>query len=142
MLSVITFMAVTFLVLSQRERGAVTTSTDQMTANYAADSAAERAEAELISRMVGLNNDQGLGLIVSTNFINENGFNPAALMTASGYNPTNVNYNHLTAAAGGSSLTGNNALQNMANLMIDPRAPVFVITNRATGGGISATTST
>src|SRR5881394_2951318 len=74
MLSVITFMAVAFLVLSQRERNAVTTTTDQTVARFSADTALERAKVELIAPMLGLTNDQVYDLIVSTNFLNPHGY--------------------------------------------------------------------
>src|SRR5260221_600044 len=56
LLSVITFMAVTFLVVSRRERGAVTTMTDQANATFAADAAVERAKAQLIAAMLAQTN--------------------------------------------------------------------------------------
>jgi hypothetical protein len=122
MLSVITFMAVTFLVLSHRERGSVTTTTDQTSAGFTAESALERAKAEILARIVALTNDQNYDLIVSTNFINYGGFDPGAVDYR-----TNVNYDHL---ANGNPVTGNNALQNLANLFYNPRPPVFIVTNR------------
>jgi hypothetical protein len=122
MLSVITFMAVTFLVLSHRERGSVTTTTDQTSAGFTAESALERAKAEILARIVALTNDQNYDLIVSTNFINYGGFDPGAVDYR-----TNVNYDYL---AGGGQVTGNNALQNLANLFYNPRPPVFIVTNR------------
>jgi hypothetical protein len=123
MLSVITFMAVTFLVLSHRERGSVTTTTDQTSAGFTAETALERAKAEILARIVALTNDQNYDLIVSTNFINYGGFDPGAVDYR-----TNVNYDYL--AGGGGQVTGNNALQNLANLFYNPRPPVFIVTNR------------
>src|SRR3569833_3341641 len=52
MLSIITFMAVTFLVLSQRERSSVSTATDQKIARDASDTAFSRVSAELLTRMI------------------------------------------------------------------------------------------
>src|SRR4051812_3624756 len=46
LLSVITFMAVTFLVITQAERKSVTTSVDQLTAKQAAESAFQMAQIE------------------------------------------------------------------------------------------------
>ena|ERR1041385_8818544 len=91
MLSVITFMAVTFLVLSRRERHAVASMTDQSGARDAAITATERAKAELISRILAFTNDQAVDLIVSTNYNNEDGYDSAALLWAGGYDPTNNN---------------------------------------------------
>jgi hypothetical protein len=124
MLSVITFMTVTFLVLSQRERGQVTTTTDQLTAKQTAESALERAKIELLAPMLAQKNDQLYNLIVSTNFINPRGFDPAAVDYR-----INVNYDY-TAANG--ALTPNQRLQNLANLLYNPRPPVFT-TNRLRG---------
>ena len=45
MLAVVTFMALTFLAISRRERGAVTTTTDSISAQLAADDALAAAEA-------------------------------------------------------------------------------------------------
>src|SRR6185436_12488015 len=101
MLSVITFMAVTFLVLSRRERNAVSTMTDQTMARDAAVSAVDRAELQLIANILAQTNDQAVDLIVSTNYYNANGYDAAAPVTASGYNPTNVNYDHLAAPSFG-----------------------------------------
>ena len=49
LLSVVTFLAVAFLFLSRRERGAVTTQLDMTTARLAAEAATERAKIEVIS---------------------------------------------------------------------------------------------
>ncbi|MEI9963161.1 MAG: hypothetical protein WDM76_19225 [Limisphaerales bacterium] len=51
LLSVITFMAVTFLVISRREKGSVTTVTDTAMARYAADAALANAEAQIIANI-------------------------------------------------------------------------------------------
>ena len=126
MLAVITFMAITFLVLSHRERGAVTTTTDQTTAEFAADSALDRAEIELIAHALAFTNGQDFDLIVSTNFINHYGFDP----TAMDYR-TNVNFDYI-AAAGRPPLTPDEWRQNLTNLLYDPRPPVFV-EDRAAG---------
>src|SRR5215471_9685937 len=76
MLSVITFIAITFLVLSQRERSSVTTATDQKICRMAADSALDRVMAELTTHILLHNNSQDFDLMVSTNYINLAGFNP------------------------------------------------------------------
>src|ERR1035438_7178570 len=49
LLTVITFMAVTFLVVSSSQHGSVTTETEQATARLAADTARERAIAQLLA---------------------------------------------------------------------------------------------
>ena len=125
MLAVITFMATTFLVLSRRERGSVTTNTDQTTARLTADSALERAKVELLGTILGTTNDQKYSLMVPTNFFNPLGFDTAAVDYR-----TNVNYDRTIS---GNPLTVAQFEQNLANLLYNPRPPVFV-TNRATGG--------
>lgn len=121
MLSVITFMTVTFLVLSQRERGAVTTTTDQSTARLAADAALERAKVELLGPMLANHNYQLSGMLVSTNFINPYGYDP----TAVDYR-TNVNFE---VKADGSPLTTAEFQAALKNQLLNPRPPVFM-TNR------------
>jgi len=90
LLSIITFMAITFLVLSQRERGSVSTTTDQMRAKGAADSAIERVKIELLAPMVLYRNPQLYDFLVSTNFINVAGFDPATYVDQNQF--TNVNF--------------------------------------------------
>jgi hypothetical protein len=124
MLSVITFMAIAFLVLSRGERTSVSTATDQSIARLAADNGLERAEVELIAPMLVSGNFSSSGLLVSTNFINPFGFKPGVA------NPTNVSY----VDALGKPLAGAAMLQNLTNLLINPRAPVYIVTNRVTGG--------
>ncbi len=67
LLSVVTFMAVTFLALSRRERGAVATVTDTAGARYAADAALANAEAQIIANALSTTNPYNFGLLVSTN---------------------------------------------------------------------------
>ena len=123
MLSVITFMAIAFLVLSRGERTSVSTATDQSIARLAADNALERVQAELLAPMQASGNYFSSGLLVSTNFINTNGFRTGIS------NPTNVSYVDIN----GKPLTGVDMLQNLNNLIIDPRPPVYITTNRVTG---------
>src|SRR5208282_4090462 len=92
LLAVVTFMALTFLALSRRERGAVTTTTDTASARLAADDALASAEAQIVANILATTNPYNFGLLVSTNYINPLGFDP----TVSGYSPTNVNYDSLT----------------------------------------------
>src|SRR6266567_2439964 len=123
LLSVITFMAVTFLVVSRAQKGAVNTTTDQTTAKLAADAAFERAKAELLAPIMAFTNQSAYGLRVSTNYINPIGFIASGVAYTSF---TNVSYNY----PNGQPLTGKDALQNLGNLLYDPRPPVFVATNR------------
>ena len=127
MLSVITFMAIAFLVLSRGERTSTATATDQAIARLGAENALERAQAELVVPMMASGNPFSSGLLVSTNFINTNGFSrlgpPAAYAS-----PTNVAYTY----RGGAAMKLPDMLQNLTNLLYNPRPPVF-ITNRVTG---------
>jgi hypothetical protein len=129
LLSVTLVMAIAFLAISRRERGSVTTSTDIVTARLAADAALANAQAQIIASILATNAAAySSGLIVSTNFINANGFKNTGAGIA---DPTNVNYVY----ANGNPL--NNVAdfeQNVANLLYLPRPPVFVTTNQQTGG--------
>jgi len=123
LLSVITVMAVTFLVVSRSQHGSVATTTDTTTARLSAESGFEEAKSRLISPILAFTNAMVADLIVSTNFNNPIGF----ISTGPSYaSYTNVNYNY----PNGNFLTGNDFLQNLENLLYLPRAPVFVLTNR------------
>src|SRR6266404_6357187 len=123
LISVITFMAVTFLVVSRAQKGAVSTTTDQTTAKLANDAAFERAKAELLAPIMAFTNPAGYDLRVSTTYNNPIGFINSGVAYTSF---TNVSYSY----PNGQPLRGNDALQNLANLLYAPRAPVFVVTNR------------
>jgi hypothetical protein len=123
LLAVVTVMAITFLAVSRRERGAVSTTTDTANARLAADAALAQAEAQIMANILSTTNPYNFGLIVSTNYINPAGYNPTV-----GSNLTNVNY----AYANGNSLDANDLEQNIANLLYSPRVPVFVQTNFST----------
>src|SRR6266404_6225622 len=56
LLAVITFMAVTFLLVSHSERGQVSQQIEQKSAELAADAAFERAKVEMIARMLAFTN--------------------------------------------------------------------------------------
>ena len=119
MLSVVTFMAITFLALSRRERSSVSVTTDQTTANMMADAALARAEAEILSRMASQGHLLAYDYLVSTNFINPNGF------ISSMANATNVSYFY----PNNNRLSEADHILNIANLWVDPRPPVFISTN-------------
>jgi hypothetical protein len=123
LLAVVTIMAVTFLAITRRERGAVATVTDTASAKLAADAALAAAEAQIIANALATTNPYNFGLLVSTNYINPYGFQPGVA------NPTNVNYDY---RSDNKPFTPNDDLQNIANLFYSPRPPVF-ITNRLTG---------
>ena len=115
LLAVITFMAVSFLVLSQRQRDSVATSTDQAAALRATETGAQRALAEMMAPIKVFTNQYNFDLRVSTNYINPFGFNPNLGFAGVSY-----------ATANGTPITGNAFLQNLTNLLYSPRPPVYV----------------
>ena len=121
LLAVTLVMALAFLAISRRESSSVTTAGETATARLAADAALANAEAQAMAGILSTANPYDFGLLVSTNYINPAGFNPAA-----GANPTNVNYDYL---AGGGALNQAQQLQNLENLYYSPRPPVFIQTN-------------
>jgi hypothetical protein len=126
LLGVVTFMAVAFLALSRRERGAVTTVTDTAGARLAADAALAKAEAQVMANVLSTTNPYSFGLLVSTNFINPVGFDNANLTPF-----WNINYDYQT---NGFPLSQNQFLTLLTNLWYSPRPPVFIVTNQQTGG--------
>jgi hypothetical protein len=121
LLAVVTFMALTFLAISRRERGAVTTTTDTATARLAADDALASAEAQIVANVMATTNPYNFGLLVSTNYINTNGFAPGIASY------TNVNYNYRSVFGNRPVYTNpRDFLQLLANLYYLPRPPVFV----------------
>src|ERR1035437_9285053 len=128
MLSVTLVMAVAFLAIANRERNAVTTTTDTATARHGAETALAYAEAQIVANILSSNAAAyNFSLLVSTNYINANGFD-----SVWGANPANVNYDYLIN--GSTIFTTAERNQNIANLWFLPRAPVFITTNRVTGG--------
>ena len=125
MLAVITFMAISFLVLSRAEHGSVSTETDQTQARLAADYALQRAIAQELAPIMAQTNEFSYDLLVSTNYINPFGF------TNNVADPRNVNYDFDSQTHGALNLAEQR--QNLANLWYDPRPPVFV-TNRLSSG--------
>jgi hypothetical protein len=125
LLSVTLVMAIAFLAISRREAGSVTTSTDTVTARLAADAALANAQAQIIASVLATQNPYNPSLLVSTNFINANGFLNSGAGIA---DPTNVNYFFYNGAPGGPLNNPNPAdfVQNVANLLYLPRVPVFV----------------
>ncbi|MGC9944395.1 MAG: hypothetical protein ABSE48_21425, partial [Verrucomicrobiota bacterium] len=132
MLSVTLVMAIAFLALARRERLSVSTTTDTTNAKLAADSALAAAQAQIMANILTDNSARyNFGLLISTNFINTNGFDP----NVAGSNPTNVNYNHVVTVGGARKnpppLSAADFIQNVANLQFLPRVPVFIQTNDA-----------
>ena len=121
LLSVTLVMALAFLALGRREREAVATGTDATQARLAADSALAAAQAQLVANIFATSNSFNYGLFVSTNYITPGGFNNLL-----GYSTNNnVNYYY----PNGNFLTGADLAQNIGNLQILPRVPVFPGTN-------------
>jgi len=126
LLSVITFMAITFLVVSRGEKSTVGSVTEQTTARLAAETSLEMANNAIIAPILAFTNPYGLTTIVSTNYINSLGFNTAGGLRAY---LTNVSYTY----PNGTPLNNfNDTCQNIANLFYLPPVPVY-ITNRLTG---------
>lgn len=123
MLALVTLMAITFLAVSRRERSAVTVTEEQNTSRAMADAAAARAKAEAVARMMAQGSPFAVDMMVSTNFISPAGFDSSLPVDA--VNVTNVNYDHLLANP--NQPQGRYRLRNIANLMVDPRPPVFLI---------------
>jgi hypothetical protein len=120
MLSVITIMAVAFLVIARSERAGVTQAASQTDSELAATDGFEQAKAQIIGQILARSNLHGNSYAVSRNFINPLGFR-------NGINdPTNVNFEVMN---NGSPVTGNNALLNLLNLFYSPRVPVYVRSN-------------
>src|SRR5688572_20180648 len=88
LLAVITFMAVTFLVISNSQKAAAGTAQQQTVARLAAGNATERCVADYVARIIATSNAFNAGLFVSQSFSNPDGFDPLTPV-----NPlTNVNF--------------------------------------------------
>jgi hypothetical protein len=125
LLSVITFMAVAFLALTRRDREGVINRSHQNDSTFAANAALEHVKAKMVSEMIIHTNGFNFGMLVSTNWINTNGFFESGLAFAS---LTNVNYEYI-AGTFSTNRSLNDQLQNIANLQILPRPPVYVSTD-------------
>jgi len=122
LLSVTLVMAIAFLALSNREREATATANDAAQARLAAQSALASAQAQIVANIYANKSAAyNYGLLVSTNFINADGFD----QTIAGFDPRNVSYNYFN----GQPLTTAHLIENLENLQFLPRAPVFIATN-------------
>ena len=110
-------MAIAFLALSRRERGAVTTVTDTASARLAADAALANAEGQIMANALATTNPYNFGLLVSTNYINPVGFNR---------HWRNFNERQLLLCEWELPSPATTFLQNLANLYYSPRPPVFI----------------
>ena len=119
LLSVITFMAVTFLVVSRRESEQVNTLSQQNNAKFAATIAFDAAQSQAVAQMLAQGNGYNFNMFVSTNFISTN------FATGVG-SITNVAYTY----GSGALLNQADFLRMMTNLLILPRPPVYITTNK------------
>lgn len=138
MLSVVTFMAITFLALSRRERNAVAVTASQTTATAMSDMALARVQAELASReqqrmlLLGatnaISNLFSTELMVSTNYIDTQGFN-SSVENNTNLALANVNYDY---TVNGKLLTADERIMNIGRLKFDARPPVYITTYNPT----------
>jgi hypothetical protein len=123
MLSVITFLAVAFLAMTNRDRSAVSATLDVANSRAMSDAALARAQTEIIGQMMGRTDILSYDYMASHNYFNPFGFNPGIA------DATNVNYDYFLNASGTFNTTNPGWAQNIGNLFYDPRPPVFVMTN-------------
>ena len=126
LLAIITFMTVTFLVLSRSQRENVSRSTEQAKALKMAELASRVGLVEELAPVKAYGNLAAFDVKVSTNYTSPLGYQrlPAVPRPGIDYNPVNVSY----AYGNGQPLVGNDFLQNLENLYFSPRAPVYVPT--------------
>jgi hypothetical protein len=127
MLSVITFLAIAFLAMTNRNKAAMTTTLDVDTARAMSDAALARAQTEIIAQMMAATDVLSYDYMASHNYINPFGFRNNTTGAAF-TNATNVNYDWAGPLTN-TALSAWNWAQNIANLFYDPRPPVFVMTN-------------
>ncbi len=130
LLSVTLVMAIAFLAVSRRERVSVTTSTEITTARLAADSALVAAQAQILANIFATNAAlHNYHLLVSTNYINGYGY------TRGSSSPTNVNFDFLNLNDPLTTVPWlpSDFVQNCANLLYLPRAPVLVSGSETNG---------
>jgi hypothetical protein len=124
LLSIITFMAITFLVISRHASEAVTTVTQQAIAQQAAQAALKNAEANIIAAMTAKGEGFSFGPVISQNYESPAFTNsaPASVANVNYFTSVDINGNPIPYA-------GANYAQMLNNLMVLPRPPVFVTTN-------------
>lgn len=141
LLAIITIVVVAFLGVSQRNRSLTSTATDQINAQFMADAGLERAQAEAAARLLSQPEPGPVQMLVSTNFINWNGFDPAAPPAQRFFNLNytrtpfdNVNqpapgFGPIYDPSLGVPLAYDELMEVLTNLYFNPRPPVFVRTN-------------
>lgn len=142
MLSVVTVTAVAFLAVTRQDRASVGAAAEQLDAQLAAETAFQRAQAEVAGRLVGSTNRSDYDLAVSTNWVNPR-LNLAQLDaleddTLDRRDPRIfTNATTYFNADGTPVFNLNNAAQvqryraSLMNLYYDARPPVFVQTSRS-----------
>jgi len=131
MLSVITFLAVAFLVMTRRDTSAKLATLDVSTAQAMSEAALARAQAEIIARMTAQTDVLAYDFMVSSNYISPGGYTN---MGKGVVDTNDVNYDYTIGGNGVTAFgltpsTDRDWAQNIANLFFDPRPPVFVLTN-------------
>jgi hypothetical protein len=124
LLSVITFMAIAFLVISRHASEAVTSVTQQAIAKQAAYAAAQQAEARIVATMLAKNEGFDFGLMVSTNY--QSPFYDVN-QSVNALNVNNVNYTDSNGVALDYHTANYQRMLN--NLLVLPRPPVVINTN-------------
>ena len=87
LLSVTLVMALAFLAISGRDRGAVSTQTDMTTTRLAADAGLAAAEAQIAANVLSTTNPYSFGLLVSTNYLPPTNGNPLLDLANLQYSP-------------------------------------------------------
>jgi hypothetical protein len=142
MLSVVTITAVAFLAVTRADRASVGAAAEQLDAQYAAETALQRAQAEIAGRIIGSTNRFNFDLTVSTNWVNPRlnvGQLQAMASDALPLNDVRILTNATTYfRADGSPVFQPNSsadLQlyraSLMNLYFDPRVPVFAQVSRS-----------
>ena len=126
LLAIITFMTVTFLVLSRSQRGIVSNASEQAKAAKMAEMSLRFSLSQALAPVKAHGNPWAIDLMVSTNYHFPLGYQTVPALPRPGidYNPVNVSYVY----SNGLPLTGNDFLQHLENLYFSPRAPVYVKT--------------
>lgn len=130
MLAVVTIMAVAFLAVARRERGAVTAQVEQVEARWMADAGSARAQAEIAARLVAAGGRIADGFFVSTNYTLPDGLITGRKGNIRPEDPENVYW----PLPNQRPLTRDQNERVLRNLLFDPRAPVFVPRNATLNG--------
>jgi hypothetical protein len=139
LLTVITVIAVAFLAVTHRERASVTETLSSTDSEFAMSAALERAKAEIIGTILSSTNLFNTELRVSTTFPSflSPSNSPAGVDFSRNPDPPDLNNINYDYDNGGGDFFAYTTPQwfNLyktigQNLFFDPRAPVFVNTNR------------